>query len=83
MILGENLEMPILDIARSDNLLKKLEEYVTENEAYKDMNKFICCLSENKGFRCTSKVRFFYIHTYQVYLNFESPKILNHDGCTF
>ena len=56
MILGENLEMPILDIARSDNLLKKLEEYVIENEAYKDINKFICCLTENKGFRCISKV---------------------------
>ena len=60
--------MPILDIARSDDLLKKLEEYVTENEAYKDMNKFICCLTENKGFRCTSKVRFFYKISFQYFV---------------
>ena len=45
----------IVDVPKTDNLLERLEEVVTENEVFKGVNKFVCCLTKNKGFRCTTK----------------------------
>ena len=45
----------IVDIANNENLMEKLDAFVSENDAMKGINDFLCCLSKSKGFRCTVK----------------------------
>ena len=47
--------MTVVELPKTDNLLERLEEAVTGNEVFKGVNKFVCCLTKNRGFRCTTK----------------------------